>query len=112
MIDFSGATYLFYSANFSGVLDSRGTSNYATGYAICPRGPLEPCTRPVPQTPLLSSFMAMSGPGGGTPFLDPAGGLHLAFSYYWLGENRNGGHPRRMSIIGLKEAGYGTLAQH
>jgi len=109
MIQYAGRTYLFYAANFSGVTDSLGRSNYATGYAICPQGPLAACTRPEPGQPLLFSNGIDQGPGGATPFLDKNGGLHLAYSGFWLGENRDGVHPRRMHITGLSALPDGRL---
>ena len=109
MIQYAGRTYLFYAANFSGVTDSLGRSNYATGYAICPQGPLAACTRPEPGQPLLFSNGIDQGPGGATPFLDKNGGLHLAYSSFWLGENRDGVHPRRMHITGLSALPDGRL---
>lgn len=109
MIQYAGRTYLFYAANFSGVTDSLGHSNYATGYAICPQGPLAACTRPEPGQPLLFSNGIDQGPGGATPFLDTNGGLHLAYSSFWLGENRDGVHPRRMHITGLSALPDGRL---
>ena len=44
MVNYNGVTYLFYSANDSAWQDTYGRSNYATGYAICPHGPLRACT--------------------------------------------------------------------
>ena len=88
---------------------SSGHSNYATGYAICPQGPLAACTRPDPSHPLLSSNGIDQGPGGATPFLDTNGGLHLAYSSFWLGENRNGVHPRRLHVTPLTALPNGLL---
>lgn len=98
MINYRGTTYLFYSANWFGTTDTAGHSPYATGYAICPSGPLKPCTRPTPKTPLLSSTATEYGQGGASAFLDTSGALRLAYHYYWPGENRNGGHVRRLQI--------------
>ena len=109
MIQFAGRTYLFYSANSFQPLDTAGHSTYATGYAICPQGPLAACTRPTPQTPLLASNGSIQGPGGASPFLDTAGHLQLAYAAMWLGENRNGVHPRRMYVTQLTAAPNGTL---
>jgi hypothetical protein len=108
MISYGGVTYLFYTANFFGVRDSSGDSNYATGYAVCPHGPLAACSRPVPQTPLLASNGLHQGPGGATPFLDSAGHLRLAYATYWLGETRID-HPRRLQIATLAMGPMGTL---
>jgi hypothetical protein len=108
MITYGGVTYLFYSANFSGVLDSSGDSNYATGYAVCPQGPLAACSRPTPQTPLLASNGVHQGPGGATPFLDTSGHLRLAYATFWLGETR-GDHPRRLQIATLTMGPLGSL---
>jgi hypothetical protein len=109
MIQYAGRTYLFYSANSFGALDSAGHSNYATGYAICPQGPLAACTRPTPQTPLLASYGYIQGPGGASAFLDSSGKLQVAYAAMWLGENRNGAHPRRMYITQLTARSDGTL---
>ena len=62
MINYNGTTYLFYSANYSGVLDSRGHSNYATGYAICPQGPRAACTRPKPGSAAARQQRQRPGP--------------------------------------------------
>lgn len=100
MVSYGGTTYLFYSANFSGVTDASGHSNYATGYAICPRGPLAGCTRPSPAHPLLASSGVDQGPGGASAFTDTAGGLRLAYATFWLGETR-ADHPRRLHVARL-----------
>jgi beta-xylosidase len=109
MIRYAGRTYLFYSANAFEALDSVGHSKYATGYAICPRGPMAACTRPTPQTPLLASSGSIQGPGGGSPFLDAQGNLRFAYAAMWLGENRNGTHPRRMYVTQLSALPNGAL---
>lgn len=109
MINYKGTTYLFYSANYSGVLDARGRSNYATGYAICPRGPLAACNRPAPGSPLLASNGNDQGPGGATAFTDTSNRLKLAYATFWLGENRNGYHPRRLHTLTLVQNADKTL---
>jgi hypothetical protein len=108
MIRFGGRYYLFYSGNYSGVTDSAGHSKYATGYAICPRGPRAACTRITNSAPLLGSTSTEYGPGGASPFVDTAGHLRLVYAFFWPGENRTdqGGlesqhHPRRMNIATL-----------
>jgi hypothetical protein len=104
MVTLNGVTYLFYSANDSAWQDADGRSNYATGYAICPLGPLASCQRPNGgKTPLLASNGVSQGPGGASPVVGPAPAnkLYLAYASYWLGENRNGYHPRRLHITGL-----------
>ena len=35
------------------------------------------------------------------PWSSPSNKLYLAYASYWLGENRNGYHPRRLHIAGL-----------
>jgi hypothetical protein len=109
MINYNGTTYLFYSANYSGVLDSAGHSNYATGYAICPAGPTRACTRPTPGSPLLSSSGNDQGPGGASAFTDTTNHLKLAYAEFWLGENRGGYHPRRMHTLTLLQNPDRTL---
>ncbi|WP_432547205.1 family 43 glycosylhydrolase [Kineococcus sp. SYSU DK004] len=111
MVAFGGTTYLFYSANYSGVLDDSGRSNYATGYAVCPDGPTAPCTRPEPAGPLLASQGTVQGPGGSNGFVDADGTLRVAYASFWLGENRGGEfpHPRRLGIATLERAADGTL---
>ena len=102
MVSYNGTTYLFYSANDSISNDSEGHSNYATGYAICPRGPLAACNRVAGGVrPLLASSGVSQGPGGASPVIDPTNHLHLAYASYWLGENRNGYHPRRLHVAVL-----------
>jgi Glycosyl hydrolases family 43 len=108
MVSFHGATYLFYSANDS-ISDAEGRSNYATGYAICTQGPRAACVRMGTQ-PLLASSGTKQGPGGASPVVDASGTkLRLAYATYWLGENRNGYHPRRLQITGLVQYGFGAL---
>ncbi|WP_432486792.1 family 43 glycosylhydrolase [Kineococcus sp. SYSU DK018] len=111
MVTFEGTTYLFYSANYSGVLDASGRSNYASGYAVCPAGPTAPCSRPEPASPLLASQGTVQGPGGSNGFVDTSGTLRLAYASFWLGENLGGQqpHPRRMGIATLQRAPDGTL---
>jgi hypothetical protein len=101
------ATYLFYSANDS-TSDTEGRSNYATGYAVCPQGPRAACAR-VGETPLLASNGVNQGPGGASPVVAPNGKLYLAHASYWLGESRNGYHPRRLHVTGLVQYGWGAL---
>lgn len=109
MISFGGTTYLFYSANDSAAA-ANGTSSYATGYAVCPSGPLGPCAR-IQHTPLLSSFYNLQGPGGSSPFIGPDGELRLAYAVYEAGEpaRSNGLHPRRLHIAVLLRNADGTL---
>lgn len=102
MVTYNGTTYLFYSANDSLWQDADGRSNYATGYAICPHGPLAACNRVAGGTkPLLASSGVSQGPGGASPVVDPTNHLHLAYATYWLGENRDGYHPRRLHVAVL-----------
>ncbi len=109
MVNLNGVTYLFYSANDSLWFDADGRSNYATGYAIC-SGPQGPCTRPNGgRSPLLASSGVNQGPGGASPVVSPTGKLYLAYATYWLGENRNGYHPRRLHIAGLIQRPSTTL---
>ncbi|GAB7192638.1 hypothetical protein NUM3379_33470 [Kineococcus sp. NUM-3379] len=111
MVTAGGTTYLFYSANYSGVLDAEGRSDYASGYAVCPQGPLGPCTRPDPQVPLLASEGDVQGPGGSAGFVDAEGRLRMAYAAFRLGENLGGAHPhpRRMGIVTLEQAADGRL---
>jgi hypothetical protein len=101
MVNYRGTTYLFYSANDS-ISDAEGHSDYATGYAICPDGPRAACYRPgYGLRPLMSSNGVSQGPGGASPVVSPQGKMYLAYATYWLGENRNGYHPRRLRIAGV-----------
>ncbi|MCW2548434.1 MAG: hypothetical protein JWN96_2894 [Mycobacterium sp.] len=109
MVNYHGTTYLFYSANDS-VSDSEGHSNYATGYAICPHGPGSACYRPGGGLrPLMSSSGVSQGPGGASPVVSPQGKLYLAYASYWLGESRNGYHPRRLHIAGVVQTADHSL---
>lgn len=117
MIRYGSRYYLFYSGNYSGVTDSYGHSRYATGYAICPRGPRAACNRVTVNSPLMASTSTEQGPGGATPFVDTAGKLRLAYAFFWPGENRTDQgpaehqhHPRRMNIASLTVRADGTLA--
>jgi hypothetical protein len=110
MVNYHGTTYLFYSANDSAWQDAEGHSNYATGYAICPSGPRAACYRPGGgQAPLLASNGVSQGPGGASPVVSPQGKLILAYASYWLGENRNGYHPRRLHIATLAQTANHSL---
>jgi hypothetical protein len=101
MVNYRGTTYLFYSANDS-VSNSEGYSNYATGYAICPHGPAAACTRVAGGVkPLMASNGVSQGPGGASPVISPQGKVYLAYASYWLGESRNGYHPRRLHIASV-----------
>jgi hypothetical protein len=110
MVSFGGTTYLFYSGNLSDPLDDQGHSNYASGYAVCPQGPLAACHR-VQATPLVASAGDQQGPGGSAAFVDANGGLRMAYATFRLGENVGGAfpHPRRMTIAKLVRNGDGTL---
>jgi glycosyl hydrolase family 43 len=111
MVTFKGVTYLFYSANDSLWQDIYGRSNYATGYAVCPHGPLAACTRlNGGKTPLLATSGASQGPGGASPVVNATGDkLYVAYASYWLGENRGGYHPRRLHIANLVQNADHTL---
>jgi beta-xylosidase len=110
MVNYNGVTYLFYSANDSLWQDTYGRSNYATGYAICPHGPLAACVRPNGgKTPLLATSGASQGPGGASPVVTPANKLYVAYASYWLGENRGGYHPRRLHVANLVQNADHTL---
>ncbi len=111
MVYYNNTTYLFYSANDSAWLDADGRSSYATGYAIC-AGPLGPCTRPGGgKTPLMASSGVNQGPGGASPVVGPSprNQLYLAYASYWLGENRNGYHPRRLHVTGFLQTPSANL---
>ena len=102
MVTYNGVTYLFYSANDSLWQDTYGRSNYATGYAICPHGPVPPASvRTAARHPLLATSGASQGPGGASPVVSPANKLYVAYASYWLGENRGGYHPRRLHVAYL-----------
>jgi beta-xylosidase len=79
--------YLFYSGN------GYGSSAYAAGYATC-RTVVGPCKR---KTRVLFTGRYLAGPGGATPFLDPAGQLRLAYHAWRVG---NVGYPRDASCVG------------
>ena len=114
MATWGGQTYLFYSGN-DWRATAGGTSNYATGYAVCPQGPRAGCGR-IQGDPLLRSGLPRQGPGGASAFVGGDGQLYLAYAYYWHGENRPdrfNAHPRRLGIVRLARDGAGrfTVAQ-
>ncbi len=115
MVMVGNVYYLFDSANDSVAYNDNGDSNYATGYAICTRGPSGGCYRPAPNSPLLASNYDRKGPGGASAFLDTGGNLQLAYAYYWAGENRSEfsnmwqRHPRRMAVTRLSRNPDNTL---
>ncbi len=77
MIRYRHRWYLFYSAN------SYASPRYGIGYLICKRWN-GGCRRPQ-NGPLLRTGGAISGPGGGTPFLDSGGHLRLAYHAWTTG---------------------------
>ncbi len=110
MVTYNGVTYLFYSANDSLWQDTYGRSNYATGYAICPHGPLAACVRPNGgKTPLLATNGVSQGPAGASPVVSATNKLYVAYASYWLGENRGGYHPRRLHVAYLIQNADHTL---
>ena len=108
MVSFQGTTYLFYSGNLSDPLDAQGHSNYASGYAVCPQGPLGACHR-ISSTPLVASSGDRQGPGGSSGFVDASGGLRMAYATFRLGENPGGPLPRRMTIAKLVRSADASL---
>lgn len=106
MTYYKGRYYLFYAGNSSlpGALNS---SPYATGYAICPKGPAGGCYKPT-STPLLASLKEVQGPAGGSAFIDLSGRLRFAYSYYWAGETREP-PPRRLKVATLDATSSGNL---
>ena len=76
MVVHDGRFFLFYSGN---AWDSR---EYATGYAVCDtvRGP---CTKPHDR-PWLDTDSHISGPGGLSVFVGPAGESFCVY-HAWLG---------------------------
>jgi hypothetical protein len=110
MVSWQGTTYLFYSGN-DWTADDLGISHYATGWAVCPQGPLGPCYRGG-NNPILTSSDPQQGPGGATAFVDKDGQLRIAYSYYWLGEKRLNtaiAHPRRLAVARILRGGDGML---
>ena len=107
MTYFKGRYYLFYAGN-SYLPGTFNSSPYATGYAICPKGPAGGCYRPTSK-PLLASNEEVQGPAGGSAFIDQASRLRFAYSYYWAGETRQPA-PRRLKVATLEANSSGTLA--
>lgn len=106
MVYFRGRYYLFYAGN-SSVPGPGNSSSYATGYAMCDRGPLAGCNR-VTNGPLMANLDEQQGRAGGSAFLDADGGLRFVYSYYWSGEDRNPA-PRRMAVATLGTDSTGRL---
>jgi hypothetical protein len=110
MVAYGGRYYLFYSGNSSNAA-SDGSSPYATGWAECSSGPRGGCARRT-SGPLLRSSGYIQGPGGASAFIDTAGNLRLAYSYFWLGENRPNtfiAHPRRLKVAAVVRGSDGIL---
>jgi beta-xylosidase len=107
MIRFHRRLYLFYSAN------NYRSARYATGYATC-RSVTGPCTR---VGRLLATGPYLAGPGGATPFLDPAGRLRLVYHAWRTGHvgypsndhclKTSSGCPQRRMYVAILGAGAG-----
>ncbi len=84
MATIGGTTYLIYSSGefWSG---PNTTSGYSTSYAVCPKGPTAPCTRPAGDNRLLASAGSVQGPGGGSVFVDAKGTWRFVYHSYTLG---------------------------
>jgi len=106
MIYWKNKYWLFYSGN-KFVLYANGRSPYATGYAVCD-SPSGPCVRTT-GVPLLASNAAEVGPGGGSPIVDGRGHLRLAIHYFWPGDQRDGGTPRRLKVLTISRLTPTTL---
>jgi hypothetical protein len=59
------------------------STSYAEGYAVCTT-PIGPCTQTDP-SPILSSYGAVAGPGGGSWFQDSAGNFWLDYAAWTAG---------------------------
>ncbi|QIK63142.1 family 43 glycosylhydrolase [Leucobacter viscericola] len=83
MATIGGTSYLFYAGGdyYPG---PNNTSNYATGYAICPKGPTAACYRPAGNR-LMSSSGSVQGPGGGSLFQPGDGTTRFAYHAYTYG---------------------------
>ncbi|WP_449283265.1 family 43 glycosylhydrolase [Leucobacter sp.] len=100
-----GTAYLLYSGgNYQA--SAGNTSNYATGYAVCPKGPTAPCKRPAGDNRLLRSSGKVQGPAGGSLFTAADGSVKYAYHAYELG-----GSPgvRNMRVTNLYRLGNGRL---
>ncbi|WP_286690535.1 MULTISPECIES: family 43 glycosylhydrolase [unclassified Aeromicrobium] len=75
MAKVNGVYVLFYSGN------EYTSTRYATGYAVCKRGPSAPCTRPGSNR-LLTSARGSYGPGGADALTDARGRHLLAYHAY------------------------------
>ncbi len=78
MIVYGGSYWLFYSGG------DWQSAEYSIGYAIC-SGPAGPCTKPTDR-PLLAAFDGILGPGGPTPYIDPAGKMEVGY-HAWVAPN-------------------------
>ncbi len=100
-----GTSYLLYSGgNYQALAGN--TSNYTTGYAVCPKGPTAPCKRPSGDNRLLRSSGKVQGPAGGSLFAAADGSVKYAYHAYELG-----GSPsvRKMHITTLHRLNNGSL---
>ena len=100
-----GTSYLLYSGgNYQALAGN--TSNYTTGYAVCPKGPTAPCKRPSGDNRLLRSSGKVQGPAGGSLFTAADGSVKYAYHAYELG-----GSPsvRKMHITTLHRLNNGSL---
>ncbi|MBO9523391.1 MAG: family 43 glycosylhydrolase [Nocardioidaceae bacterium] len=77
MVRYRGRYYLFYSGN------DYATTRYAIGYLVC-RTWYGGCVRPR-KRPLMPSMLGLAGPGGGSPVIDTAGRLRLAYHAWTAG---------------------------
>lgn len=84
MATIGGTTYLLYAGGEFWAKDGTN-SNYATGYAVCPKGPTAPCTRPAADNRLLGSRGNLQGPGGGSAFQTADGSWKFAYHAYTRG---------------------------
>ncbi|QIK63027.1 family 43 glycosylhydrolase [Leucobacter viscericola] len=84
MATIGGTTYLFYAGGEFWAKPGTN-SNYATGYAVCPKGPTAPCKRPSGDNRLLGSLGSVQGPGGGSAFQAADGTWKFAYHAYTQG---------------------------
>jgi len=106
MATIGGTSYLLYSGGDYRA-GANNTSNYATGYAVCPKGPTAPCQRPSGDNRLMRSSGELQGPGGASLFAPSGTRAKVAYHAYTRGGAQG---VRTMRITNVSRLPDGTLS--